>query len=170
MAAISLIDVLIMIRGIHHVAVHTADLDRLVAFYVTVLGFEKANDEVTWHDDQTIDRTIGVEGSAARAQMLRAGNCYLEVFEFAEPPARDGVPLRPNDRGYTHFALDVIGIESEYDRLVAAGMAFAAPRPTDFGDIKAIYGKDPDGNIIELQETTRDQVFSLARLGTISFA
>jgi catechol 2,3-dioxygenase-like lactoylglutathione lyase family enzyme len=125
---------------------------------------------VSWRDNPVIDRVIGLEGSAARTVMLKAGNCYLEVFEYAQPAARDGAPLRPCDRGYTHFALDVTDIEQEYDRLAAAGMEFMHDRPGDFGDIKAVYGKDPDGNIIEIQQTTREQAFSLARLGTVSFA
>ncbi|MFA7586200.1 MAG: VOC family protein, partial [Novosphingobium sp.] len=102
-------------------------------------------------------------------QMLKAGNCYLELFEYAAPAPREGEPHRPCDRGYTHFALDVVDIEAEYDRLVAGGMTFAHPRPVDFGEIQAVYGKDPDGNLIEIQQTTSDQAFALERLDALSF-
>jgi catechol 2,3-dioxygenase-like lactoylglutathione lyase family enzyme len=159
-----------MIRGIHHIAMNTADLDRLRAFYVDVIGFEPAVPEHSWADSPMSDAAIGLKGSVARQQMLKAGNCYLELFEYAEPAPRDGEPNRPCDRGYTHFALDVTDIEAEYDRLAAAGMRFAHDRPIDFGEIKAVYGQDPDGNIIEIQQTTREQAFALAKLGTISFA
>lgn len=159
-----------MIRGIHHIAVNTANLDRLCDFYVNVIGFELATSEISWADSPESDAAVGLRGSVARQQMLRAGNCYLEMFEYAEPRAREGEPHRPCDRGYTHFALDVTDIEAEYERLAAAGMEFAHPRPVDFGDIRAVYGKDPDGNIIEIQQTTREQAFALARLGTVSFA
>lgn len=159
-----------MIRGIHHVAINTADLDRIARFYIDALGFEPAVDEISWRDNELIDRVIGLEHSAARSLMLKAGNCYLEIFEYTQPEPRDAQPLRPCDRGYTHFALDVTDIEEEYERLSRAGMVFADVRPGDFGDLKAIYGKDPDGNIIEVQQTTRDQAFSLAKLGTVSFA
>lgn len=158
-----------MIRGIHHVAVNTANFERMVDFYTRVLGFEPAVEEGGWANSGLIDGVIGLEASAARTIMLRAGNCYLEVFEYSAPEARVGAPLRPCDRGYTHFALDVTDIEQEYDRLAAAGMQFAQDRPGDFGDIKAVYGKDPDGNIIEIQQTTRDQAFAIGRLEAVKF-
>ncbi len=159
-----------MIRGIHHIAINTANLDRLRDFYVDVIGFEPATSEFGWSDSAECDAAVGLRGSCARQQMLRAGNCYLELFEYAQPAARPDHAVRPCDHGYTHFALDVTDIEEEYDRLAAAGMKFAHERPIDFGEIRAVYGADPDGNIIEIQQTTREQVFALAKLGTISFA
>lgn len=159
-----------MIRGIHHVALHTPNLARIVGFYREVLGFQPVGEEVRWEKNALIDQVIGLENSAGRSIMLRAGNCYLEVFEYTSPAAREGQPLRPCDHGYTHFALDVTDIEAEYERLKAAGMVFMRDRPGEFEQLKAVYGKDPDGNIIEIQETTRDQIFSLAQLGTVSFA
>ncbi len=153
-----------MIHGIHHVAIHTADLDRLMAFYCEAFGFQPANAIFAWADEPAFDEAIGVPGSAARTVMLRAGNCHIEIFEYASPPPREAPPLRPNDRGYTHFCVDVTDIAAEYDRLRAIGMRFAKDRPADFGDIKAVYGYDPDGNVIELQELSRDHAFGLGRL------
>ncbi|WP_156679839.1 VOC family protein [Sphingomonas profundi] len=153
-----------MIHGIHHVAIHTADLDRLAAFYRAAFGFVPATDEIRWANEPAIDGAIGVPGSAARALMLRAGTCHVELFEYAAPPPREGAPLRPNDRGYTHFCVDVSDIAAEYDRLAALGMRFAQDRPADFGQIKAVYGYDPDGNVIEIQEVAADHDFALGRL------
>ena len=42
-------------------------------------------------------------------------------------------------------------IDAEYERLQAAGMLFHCP-PVDYGTVKTTYGRDPDGNVIELQE------------------
>jgi hypothetical protein len=96
--------------------------------------------------------------------MLKAGNAYLEIFEYAAPKARNTDPLRPCDRGYTHIALDVVDIRSEYDRLVKAGMQFCR-EPAELGDIRAVYGKDPEGNIVEIQEVTNPQhAFATERL------
>ncbi len=117
----------------------------------------------SWEKSQLIDEIIGLQGSSARQAMLRAGTCYLEIFEYHTPAARNAPPLRPCDHGYTHFCLDVTDIEKEFDRLTAAGMKFLR-RPGDFGDLKAVYGEDPDGNIIEIQETAPDHVFALGQL------
>lgn len=145
-----------MIRGVHHMAVATGDLDRLVGFYTEHLGFEIVM-ETSWRNRPVIDKIIGVENSAARQVMLRAGNTHLEVFQYESPPGLPGDPDRPPaDHGYTHFCLDVTDIDSEYERLLAAGMRFHGPPPTseELGTnrLRAIYGRDPDGNLIELQE------------------
>jgi glyoxylase I family protein len=155
-----------MIRGIHHIALHTPNIQRMLDFYCNVIGFEVALDHV-WEHSQLVDEIIGVPGSGARLVLLRTGNCHLELFQYGSPPPRDAAPLRPHDHGYTHLCLDVVDIETEYDRLTAAGMIFCR-RPGDFGDVKAVYGRDPDGNIIEIQETTPDQAVSLKKLKLVS--
>ena len=151
-----------MIRGIHHTAISSNDLDRIVAFYRDVVGFEVVM-QTQWADNPQIDGIIGVPGSAARQVMLRAGNAYLEFFQYSAPEPRRAPPLEPFDRGYTHICLDVTDIASEYARLSAAGVVFAQPTYGDFGEIKAVYGRDPDGNVIEIQETSSDHPTALRR-------
>jgi catechol 2,3-dioxygenase-like lactoylglutathione lyase family enzyme len=76
----------------------------------------------------------------------------IELFEYAtpSPKARDG-SRRLCDHGITHLCLDVDDIDAEYARLSAAGMDFNCP-PVDYGTVKTTYGRDPDGNMLELQE------------------
>jgi catechol 2,3-dioxygenase-like lactoylglutathione lyase family enzyme len=141
-----------MIRGIHHTAISTPDLERALAFYRDVLGFVEVND-FTWPVGSTvIDGIVGLKDSSARTVMLKAGNAMIEFFQYESPPPKPGDPVRPvSDHGITHFCLDVRDIEAEYERLMAAGMTFHCP-PQDLGEVKATYGRDPDGNVIELQE------------------
>jgi glyoxylase I family protein len=157
-----------MIRGIHHIAIHTANLDNMVTFYRNAFGFEPAGFEFSWKENPMIDSVIDVKGSAARTLMLKAGTCFLEIFEYFAPnDTREGQPLRPHDRGYTHFCVDVTDIATEYKRLKGVGMTFANPEPVDLGDFKAVYGKDPDGNIIEIQEiVASNNAIALERLET----
>lgn len=151
-----------MIRGIHHTAICTADLDRLVAFYRDVVGFEIVN-EGRWENNELIDSIIGVPNSAARTVMMRAGNAYLEFFQYDRPEGRDAERLRPYDRGYTHICLDVVDIHAEHDRLTKAGMRFNR-EPGGFGEIRAVYGWDLDGNIVEIQETAPTHATDLSRV------
>jgi catechol 2,3-dioxygenase-like lactoylglutathione lyase family enzyme len=143
-----------MIRGIHHTAISTKDLDRALTFYRDLLGFEVVL-EFEWPEGtEFADSITGLMGSAARVAMLRAGNAHIEIFEYSSPPPKEGDPGRPVcDHGITHICLDVVDIETEYERLKAAGMIFHCP-PLDLGISKATYGRDADGNVVELQEVT----------------
>lgn len=142
-----------MIRGIHHVAVHVGDLDRMIRFYREAFGFEVVGEPFAWEGEPAVDGLIDVPGSAARGAMLRAGSCYIEMFQFSAPPGRTG-PASPQDKGYTHFCVDVgADIEDEFERLKGLGMTFGAPAPIDMGHVKSVYGRDPEGNVIELQQT-----------------
>lgn len=152
-----------MIRGIHHVAVHVHDLERMTKFYREAFGFEIVGDGFDWRDSVLVDQTLNVSGSVAKGAMLRAGNCYLELFQFSAPPPVSARPLRPFDKGYTHFCVDVTDIEREFERLRELGMTFGHA-PVDYGYVKTIYGTDPEGNIIEIQQTARDCNFRLENL------
>ena len=74
-----------MITGIHHVAISVPDLDKAVEFYHGTLGFKKifAN---SWNGDrEEADQVIGLDCTSAKVQMLKAGNAYLELWEYIEP-------------------------------------------------------------------------------------
>ncbi|CAN7392228.1 VOC family protein [Phenylobacterium sp. LjRoot225] len=143
-----------MIRGIHHVAINTPNFDRLLAFYRDVVGFEVVeSSQVAWDASPEIDGLVNLKGTAARVVMIRAANAYIELFEYRKPTARNTDRLLPSDHGYTHICLDVVDLASEYERLSKNGMTFHAPPiSVEEGRIRTIYGKDPDGNVIELQE------------------
>lgn len=146
-----------MIRGIHHVAISTPDLDRLVAFYRDVIGAELVRESGWPAGSDAIDVLVRLRGSSARTATLRLGNAYLELFQYDTPTPAPQDPARPvNDHGFTHVCLDVVDIDAEYERLLAAGMTFHCPPPAlgqiGSGSLRSTYGRDPDGNVVELQE------------------
>ncbi|MBK6297447.1 MAG: VOC family protein [Sphingomonadales bacterium] len=142
-----------MIRGIHHVAIHVRNLDQMIQFYRDAFGFELLGAGFEWNNQEKLDLILDVPGSAARQAMMRAGTCYVELFEFSAPAPESDRPLRPYDKGYTHICVDVTDIEFEYERLKSLGMTFGHSEPVDVGIVKTIYGRDPEGNIIEIQQT-----------------
>ena len=148
-----------MIRGIHHTALSTPDLERALRFYRDLLGFREVMDYEWPTGTHHIDELTELEGSSARVVMLSAGNAMLELFEYRSPRPRTADERRPvNDHGITHFCLDVVDLDAEYLRLKAAGMDFHCA-PQDQGVVKTVYGRDPDGNVIELQELIGDDHF-----------
>jgi glyoxylase I family protein len=44
------------------------------------------------------------------------------------------------------------------------GMTFGAPQPMDAGHVKSVYGRDPEGNVIEIQQTAGHCEFRLDQL------
>jgi hypothetical protein len=138
-------------------------------------GFEDPGFAGSWSNSPQIDEIVDIPNSAARSLMLVAGNCYLEIFQYSAPhPDDSSRPLRPYDHGYTHFCVDVTDIEVEVERLSKLGMSFDRPhgkgKPVDVGIVKAIYGTDPEGNLIEVQETLAGCVFDAGRLPKASIA
>ena len=156
-----------MIRGIHHIGIHVHDMDRMIRFYSDAFGFELVNEGFSWQDDEFIDRIVAVKGSAARGCMLRAGTCYMELFQYSAPAPDSADPKQPYDKGYTHMCIDVTNIEEEFERLKGVGMTFPEPAPINVGHVKSIYGKDPEGNVIEIQETV-DCDFPLSALPPVA--
>jgi glyoxylase I family protein len=143
------------------VGIHVHDLDRMMRFYRDAFGFELVGEEFSWRDSEFIDRIVDVPGSAARGAMLRAGTCYMELFQYSAPAPTVTSPLHPYDKGYTHFCVDVTDIEQEFERLKTLGMTFGQPAPIDVGHVKSIYGRDPEGNLIEIQQTADNCDFPL---------
>jgi glyoxylase I family protein len=142
-----------MIRGIHHTAISTGNLERALAFYRDLMGFDVVLDAGWEKGSEVADKITGLEDSSTRLVMLKAGNAMIELFEYQSPPPKPGDPNRPVcDHGITHVCLDVTDLDAEYERLMAAGMVFHCP-PQDLGsEIRTTYGRDPDGNVLELQE------------------
>ncbi len=141
-----------MIKGFHHAAISTPDLDRCIRFYTVTIGGEVAW-EFGWEaNTPEADAFTGLKGSACRAAMLKIGASFLEVFEFSAPAQPGDAGLRPvHKHGISHVCLEVSDIQGEYERLRAAGMPFnTAPMSQEGSTL--VYGRDPDGNVVELIE------------------
>jgi catechol 2,3-dioxygenase-like lactoylglutathione lyase family enzyme len=152
-----------MLRGVHHVAIATADLERLQAFYCNLLGMRPITSG-EWSDNPVNDGVVGLPRSAARFVLLAAGNFALEIFQYSNPPSIADEQNRPvNKPGITHIAFSVTDLDAEHARLQEAGVRFHGP-PAPRADpsetpIRAVYGRDPDGNAFELLEIIGETSF-----------
>lgn len=141
-----------MLKGFHHAAISTPDLERSVRFYRELFGCTVVR-EFGWPAGiPEADALTGLRNSSAKAVMLKLGDSFLEIFEFSSPTPKPGDPDRPAcDHGITHICLEVRDSLAEYARLKQAGMRFHAPPQAQDGGF-VTYGRDPDGNIVELLE------------------
>lgn len=141
-----------MIKAVHHVAISTPDLDRLKAFYCNGFGFKEVSRAEWPVGTEQINRVMGVGDTAALTVMLELTDFCLELFQFSQPEPPLALDRRPvHHHGITHLCFRVADIDNEYQRLLELGADFHC-QPQDFGAEKATYGRDPDGNVFELQE------------------
>ncbi len=148
-----------MITGINHVAISTRDVDAIVAWYQEAFGFELVSRGGWEAGNPMIDGIVGLRDSAAKTAIMRCGGFNIEIFEYLSPAGAPNPADRPaSDHGYTHFCVETTDIDADYARLEGLGMTFHAP-PTpkgSIGTLRACYGRDPEGNIIELIEFLGD--------------
>lgn len=142
-----------MIHGLHHVAIGVTDLQAALDFYVPAFGCDVLFQSEFDGDRDDVDSVIGIDGVGAAVAMLRLGEAHLELWEYRAPAPEDR-RSPANGLGYPHIAVSVTDIEREVERLGGLGMSFVGPA-VDMGHQKAVYGRDPFGNIIELYESVR---------------
>ncbi len=117
---------------IGHVHLKVADLDRAIAFYTGVLGFE-------------VTQRYG-----AQAAFLSAGG-YHHHLGLNTWESRGGTAPPPGHTGLYHTAIlfpDRASLGAALHRVLAAGIPLDGA--ADHGVSEAVYLRDPDGNGIEL--------------------
>lgn len=141
-----------MIKGMNHVGLSVASLDRSIEFYRDMLGMEEVIQPTTF-DGELYAQILALEGAKGKVSLLRKGNLQLELFEFLHPSPRPKDPNYPvSDHGLSHFCIEVADIDDVYERLRTVGVRFHCPPLNFFGNAKATYGRDPEGNVFELLE------------------
>jgi catechol 2,3-dioxygenase-like lactoylglutathione lyase family enzyme len=136
-------------------AVTVSDLDRSVAFYTEVLGFEKLSE--TEFADADHERLLGVFGLRVRVARLKLGDERLDLQQFLAPEGRPmPADSRGNDRWFQHVALAVRDMDAAYKHLRKHKVRHASSGPQRLpdwnpkaGGIEAFYFKDPDGHFLE---------------------
>jgi len=122
-----------LLDGVNHVAILTADTDRLHAFYGEVF------DATVSHD--------GAAGEGIRLSFVDVGpNTELNVFQIDgnDQPGRQA-PMFGRGR-IDHLGLQAASLEAFdviRDRLVARGASDGFV--TDFGAVLSLFFRDPDG-------------------------
>ncbi|MET0903381.1 MAG: VOC family protein [Acidimicrobiales bacterium] len=135
-----------LVDGINHVAVLTADTDRLVEFYGDVFG-------------ATVDGELPPT-DGTRLTLVRVGpHSELNVFEVdGNDEASRQVPMFGRGR-LDHLGLqaaDLDAFETIRDRLVERGASDGFV--TDFGPVLSVFFTDPDGLEAEVCVTNPDRV------------
>ena len=151
------------VTAIDTVGMTVADMDRAVAFYTSVLTFEKVSDvEVSGREHELL---AGVFGARMRVVRLRLGAESIELTEYLTPKGRP-IPadMRPNDRAFQHIAIIVRDMDEAYTRLRQFQVTHASTGPQrlpdwnpNAGGISAFYFRDPDQHFLEILRFPADK-------------
>ncbi|HEY8038783.1 MAG TPA: VOC family protein [Polyangiaceae bacterium] len=129
------------IAGLAHIGIRVHDLERSIAFY-RLLGYEKTMGPVGPEPVAILDHPAGVEI-----------NLVLNAPKASEPNVLMDVPEK--HPGITHVALSCPDVLAAKSLLEAAGFPIREG-PVRFGNgSQAIFVRDPDGNVIELNQPPR---------------
>jgi catechol 2,3-dioxygenase-like lactoylglutathione lyase family enzyme len=90
-------------KGIHHIAISVPSLQEAKAFYVDKLGFTVV-DEDHIPPSADGDKVTALKNADCNLMMVKAGNLFLEFFEFHHPTPTPQNSRPVCDHGYTHFA------------------------------------------------------------------
>jgi catechol 2,3-dioxygenase-like lactoylglutathione lyase family enzyme len=134
-----------------HVANVTPDIDRLVGFYETLLGFAPHR-KIERENNEKLDAIADIDNLKIIGAWFRMRNFELELWHYARPqtPAR-AAPALLDEIGYNEVAFEVGDLDREIARLSAKGVAFfGQPRMVDGWSVA--YARDPDGNLLSLQQ------------------
>jgi len=145
------------IEQVFHTGLTVSDLDRSIAFYRDLLGFELVTQ---WDSAQPYLRTIvGFPEAELRIALLRlpggtagASGHHVELLEYKAPRGARGDPRTCNP-GNAHIAFMVEDLDQAYAELRAKGVRFkSAPVEITHGRNrggKAVYFLDPDDITLE---------------------
>jgi predicted enzyme related to lactoylglutathione lyase len=140
-----------------HTNIVARDPERLADFYETV--FECERDVERYLSGDWLARGMGLPGAKLHVIHLRlpgqgAGGPTLELFGVADAQL-DG-PSPPNRTGLMHMAFAVADIRATLARLLESGGEplgdISEADLEGVGRVEFMYGRDPEGNIVELQE------------------
>ena len=147
-----------------HIALATPDIDRLVAFYTKLLGVKPHNRIDNIRNSPKLDDIANVDSLKLRVAWFKTGNMVVEIWQFDNPPTRQPDSPPPYTQiGYTKISFEVSNLDREYRRLRAAGLTFLSP-PVLFAGSPAVFLRDPDGNLLSLEELPTTAPTSITRL------
>ena len=138
-----------------HTGITVSNLERSLAFWRDVLGFELSH---TAHQTGELAKEItGVEGAEIKLAVLKAPDGHkIELLHYLAPVDRKRADIRPCDIGSVHVALLVDDLDAILEKIAASGWTAAGePQVLKAGPNagkRVVYVRDHDGTTIEFMQ------------------
>jgi catechol 2,3-dioxygenase-like lactoylglutathione lyase family enzyme len=149
-----------------HTGITVSNLERSLAFWRDVLGFEFSHR--AHQTGRMAEEITGVKGAQLKLAVVKApGGHKIELLEYLTPADRkkDVDPstslrtsLRPCDVGSVHVAFTIDNLDTVLNTIAASGWKAAGkPQILSVGPNagkRVVYVRDPDGTTIEFMQQT----------------
>ena len=137
-----------------HTGITVSNLERSLAFWRDVLGFELSHR--AHQTGELAEEITGVPGAEISLAVLKAPGHKIELLEYLAPKDRKHLDLRPCDLGSVHVAFTVDNLETVLHAIADSGWRTAGnPQTLRTGPNagkRVIYVRDPDGTTIEFMQ------------------
>jgi catechol 2,3-dioxygenase-like lactoylglutathione lyase family enzyme len=137
-----------------HTGLTVANIERSLAFWQEVLGFELSHR--AHHTGDLASEVTGVPGAEISIAVLKGYGHKIELLQYLAPSDRKHVGLRPCDVGSVHVALTVDNLDAVLSAISLSGWKAAGkPQTLKTGPNagkRVVYVRDPDGTTIELMQ------------------
>jgi glyoxylase I family protein len=143
------------IRSVDHTGITVSNVERSLAFWCNVLGFELSHR--AHHTGDLASQVTGVAGAEISIAVVKGYGHKIELLEYVQPTDRKlSFQYRPCDVGFVHVALTVDNLDAISDAMAGSGWkAPGRPQTLTSGPNarkRVVYVRDPDGNTIELMQ------------------
>ncbi len=139
-----------------HTNLIAKDWKKLADFYIEVFDclptFPERDIKGKWIDDMCAIEDVHLRGVHLQLPGFENGPT-LEIFEYKQRGKDEKTQI--NDYGFGHIAFHVNDVDAVLEKLIEHGGSMygkvVEAEVSGKGFLKAVYTKDPEGNIIEIQ-------------------
>lgn len=141
-----------------HTNINSPDWERLVKFYIDVFECKLVPPERhlygNWFEKASGIKGAEVHGAHIALPGYPEGGPTFEIFTHTIKG--DGKSAAFNEQGFAHIAIHVDDVHATYQKLLEHGGSSDGEIVSHYYEsmdktLTMIYAKDPDGNIIEIQ-------------------
>ena len=149
-------------KGVSHIALCVADLEKSLEFYRDILGLT-----VKMHTTQEMARRPGAESAEMYERPRKArtvANIYFDEPTSPQPflvltshPGDEvgGEPIKLDQKGISHISFEVENVKAYAEELIGKGVPLAGTMEDftdDSGNVRTIFVYDPDGILVQFDE------------------
>jgi len=142
-----------------HTGITVTNLERSLAFWRDVLGFELSH--CPHQTGELASEITGVPDAEISIAVLKGYGHKIELLQYLAPADRKHVDVRPCDVGSAHVAFTVDNLDAVLNAIAASGWKAAGkPQTLKTGPNagkRVVYVRDPDGTTIEFMQLPPDK-------------